>query len=178
VELDVIAIARPETGEYNAGFQRYVDRAIDEDDILDALERQVDDVHKAFEAFAPARESYRYAPEKWTVRQVLGHVIDTERMFGYRALALGRGETQNLPGFDEDVYAAAAPHQASTLASLLVQFGLVRRSQLLMLREFDDAAWAREGKANGNRITVRALPFIMLGHVRHHLAVLQDKYAG
>ena len=178
MELDVITIARPETGDYNKGFQGYVERALGEDDILDALERQVDDVHKAFEAFAPAKESYRYAPEKWTVREVLGHVIDTERVFGYRVLALGRGETQKLPGFDENLYASVAPHQASTLASLLVQFGLVRRSHVLMLRDFDDAAWARVGISNNNHLAVRAMPWIMLGHVRHHLAALQDKYAG
>ena len=174
----MIAIARPEAGEYNAGFQRYVDRALDEDDVLDALERQVDEMHKAFEPFSPAKEAYRYAPEKWTVREVLGHVLDSERVFGYRVLALARNETQKLPGFDEEVYAAVAPHRVVPLASLLVQFALVRRSHVLMLRDFDDAAWAREGIANQNRMTVRALPWIMLGHARHHLAVLQDKYAG
>ena len=174
----MIAIARPEAGEYNAGFQRYVDRALDEDDVLDALERQVDEVHKAFEPFSPAKEAYRYAPEKWTVREVLGHVLDSERVFGYRVLALARNETQKLPGFDEEVYAAVAPHHSVPLASLVEQFALVRRSHALMLREFDDAAWAREGIANQHRITVRALPFIMVGHTRHHLAVLAEKYAG
>lgn len=178
MELDVIAIARPEAGEYNEGFQRYVDRAIEEDDILDALERQVDDVHKAFEPFTPAKEAYRYAPEKWTVREVLGHVLDSERVFGFRVLALGRNETQKLPGYDQDVYAAVAPHRVVPLPSLLVQFALVRRSHVLMLRDFDEAAWARVGISNNHRLAVRAIPWIMLGHVRHHLAVLQDKYAG
>ena len=174
----MIAIARPETGEYNEGFQRYVDRAIDEKDIVGAFERQVDEVRKAFEPYSPAKETYRYAPGKWSVRELLGHVLDTERVFGFRMLALGRGEAQGLPGMDENVYAAGAPHHAVPLASLLEQFALVRRSHVLMLRDFDDAAWACEGIANGNRITVRATPFIMLGHVRHHLAVLAEKYAG
>jgi hypothetical protein len=178
MELAVIAIARPATGEYNAGFQRYIDRAVVEDDLLGAFERQVDDVNKAFRPFLSARETYRYADGKWSVREVLGHVLDTERVFGFRVLALGRGEPQGLPGMDENVYAAGAPHHAVPLASLLEQFALVRRSHVLMVREFDDAAWAREGIANGNRITVRAVPWIMLGHVRHHLAVLAEKYAG
>ena len=178
MELDVIAIARPEVGEYNEGFQRYIDRTTGEDDILEALERQVEEVRKAFQAYAPAKETHRYAPEKWSVREVLGHVVDSERVFGYRVLALGRNETQPLPGYDEQVYAAVAPHHGVPLASLLEQFALVRRSHVLMLREFDDLAWAREGIANRNRMTVRAMPWIMLGHVRHHVAVLQDKYAG
>ena len=174
----MIAIARPEVGEYNKGFQGYIDRARDEDDVLAALDRQVDEVRKAFAGFAPAKETYRYSDGKWSVREVLGHVVDTERVFGFRVLALGRGETQGLPGMEENVYAAGAPHHGVPLASLLEQFALVRRSHVLMLREFDDAAWARVGTANGNHIAVRALPWIMLGHVRHHLAVLQDKYAG
>jgi len=174
----VITIARPETGEYHSAFQRYIDHTSGEDDVVAALERQIDDVRKAFEGFMPAKETYRYADGKWSVREVLGHVVDTERVFGFRVLAIGRGETESLPGMDENTYAAGAPHHAVPLASLLEQFALVRRSHVLMLREFDDAAWARDGKANQNRVTVRALPFIMLGHVRHHLAVLQDKYAG
>jgi hypothetical protein len=178
VELDVIAIARPETGEYNKGFQHYVELAIVDDDVLGALEHQIFQVTKAFAAFSPAKETYRYADGKWSVREVLGHVLDTERIFGFRTLALARGETEGLPGMDENVYAAAAPHHGVPLASLIEQFALVRRSHVLMLREFDDAAWARSGKANGNPIAVRALPWIMLGHVRHHLAVIQDKYAG
>jgi len=174
----VITIARPEAGTYHSAFQRYIDHAAVDDDVVAALERQIDDVRKAFEGFVPARETYRYADGKWSVREVLGHVLDTERVFGFRTLAIARGETESLPGMDENVYAAGAPHHAVPLASLLEQFALVRRSHVLMLREFDDAAWAREGKANQNRIAVRALPWIMLGHVRHHLAVLKDKYAG
>ena len=174
----MIAIARPEPGTYHSAFQRYIDHAAVDDDVVAGLERQIDDVRKAFERFVPAKETYRYADGKWSVREVLGHVLDTERVFGFRTLAIGRGETESLPGMDENVYAAGAPHHAVPLASLLEQFALVRRSHVLMLREFDDAAWAREGKANQNRIAVRALPWIMLGHVRHHLAVLQDKYAG
>ena len=174
----MIAIARPSTGEYHSAFQRYIDLAAVDEDVVAALERQIDDVRKAFDGFMPAREAYRYADGKWSVREVLGHVLDTERVFGFRTLAIARGETESLPGMDENVYAAGAPHHAVPLASLLEQFALVRRSHVLMLREFDDAAWARVGTANGNHIAVRALPWIMLGHVRHHLAVLKDKYAG
>lgn len=169
----MIAIARPEAGEYHPMFQRYVDRVQDAD-VLAALETQVDDVAKAFRGATD--EHHRYAPGKWSVRQVAGHVLDTERMFGYRLLCLARGEKQSLPGFDEDDYAATAGHDGISLSDLVEQFALVRRSHARMARNFDEAAWAREGLANGNRTTVRAVPYLMIGHVRHHLAVLAEKY--
>jgi hypothetical protein len=172
MEPKVIAIARPEPGEYNPMFQRYVDRVPDAD-VLVALEAQVDDVTRALRG---ANERHRYAPGKWSVREVVGHVVDTERMFGYRLLCLARGDKQNLPSFDEDEYAAASGHDNIPLSDLVGQFELVRTSHVRLARNLDDAAWAREGTANGKRMTVRAMPFVMVGHVRHHLAVLAEKY--
>ena len=168
----MIAIARPEVGEYNEMFQRYVDRVPDAD-VLVALEAQVDDVASALRG---ADEHHRYAPGKWSVREVVGHVVDTERMFGYRLLCLARGDKQNLPSFDENEYAAVAGHDNIPLSDLVGQFELVRTSHVRLARNLDDAAWAREGTTNGKRTTVRALPFLMVGHVRHHLAVLAEKY--
>lgn len=175
MESIVIAIARPETGDYNPSFQRYVDR-VTESDVLDAFARQIDDVTKLLSTVSPPKERFRYAEDKWSVRQVAGHVVDTERMFGYRLLALARGEQQSLPGFDEDEYAAAAGHDAVPLSDLIEQFSLVRRSHVAMVKNFDEAAWDRAGTANQSRMTVRAVPYLMVGHVRHHLAVLADKY--
>jgi hypothetical protein len=172
VEFVVIAIARPEVGEYNPMFQRYVDRVQDAD-VLQAFEAQVDDVAKAFRG---APEQHRYAPGKWSVREVAGHILDTERVFGYRLLCLARAEKQNLPGFEENDYAAVSGHDNIPLADLVEQFVLARRSHVRMARNFDEAAWAREGLSNGKRMTVRAQSYIMIGHVRHHLAVLAEKY--
>ena len=169
----MIAIARPEVGEYNPMFQRYVDR-VQDPDILQAFEAQVDDVAKAFRGATD--EHHRYAPGKWSVRQMAGHVLDTERMFGYRLLCFARGEKQSLPAFEEDDYAATAGHDNVPLSDLVEQFALVRRSHARMARNFDEAAWAREGIANGKRMTVRAATYVMIGHVRHHLAVLAEKY--
>jgi hypothetical protein len=170
-----VILAHPVTGDFHPAFQRYVDR-VTEGDVMAALAAQVADVRAALGAVPAERESYRYQDGKWSVRQVLGHVVDTERMFGYRMLCIGRGDTQNLPGFDEDPYAAAAGHDRVRLADLLEEFDLVRRANVLLARGFDDLAWARVGTANGNRIVTRACPYIMVGHVRHHLAVLASKY--
>ena len=168
----MIAIARPEAGEYNPMFQRYVDR-VTEADVMTALEAQVDELADALRG---ADEHLRYAPGKWSVREVVGHIVDAERVFGYRFLCLARGEKQSLPGYDENEYAAVAGHDAIPLHDLVGQFELVRTSHVRMARNLDDAGWGREGIANGARTTVRAMPFIMVGHVRHHLAVLAEKY--
>jgi len=170
-----VILAHPVSGEFHPAFQRYVDRVTDSD-VLAALAAQAADVRGALGAVPAERETYRYENGKWSVRQVLGHVIDTERMFGYRMLCVGRGDTQNLPGFDEDTYAAAAGHEHIRLADLLEEFELVRRSNVLLARGFDDLAWARIGTANGNTVVARAFPFLMVGHARHHLAVLASKY--
>ena len=168
-------LARPVSGDYHPAFQRYVDRVTD-DDVLAAFASQVADVRAALGGLPAERETYRYADGKWSVRQVLGHVVDTERMFGYRMLCIGRGETQGLPGFEEDTYAAAAGHDRVRVADLLEEFDLVRRANVLLGRGFDELAWTRIGTANGNPVVTRACPYIMIGHVRHHLAVLASKY--
>jgi len=170
-----VILAHPVPGEFHPAFQRYVDRVTDSD-VLAALAAQVADVRGALGAVPAEREIDRYEDGKWSVRQVLGHVVDTERMFGYRMMCVGRGETQSLPGFDEDTYAAAAGHDRIRLADLLEEFELVRRANVLLARGFDDLAWARVGTANGNTVVARAFPYLMVGHVRHHLAVLASKY--
>jgi hypothetical protein len=171
----MLTIERPAAGDYNPAFERYVAR-VPESDVLASFTQQVEDVRAALTAIPAAREKDRYAPGKWSVRQVVGHVIDCDRVMGYRILAVARGDTAALPGFDEDVYGENAGHDATPLPSLLEEFTLVRRSNIMLVAGFSKEAWEREGIANNNRITVRALPYIMIGHVRHHFAVLKDKY--
>ena len=168
-------LTQPVAGEFNPMFQRYIDR-VTEDDVLGALASQVADVRAALSGVPADRETYRYEPGKWSVRQVLGHVNDSERVFGYRLLCVGRGDTQSLPGFDEETYAPAAGHDRVPLADLLEEFELIRRANVLLARGFDETAWARVGTANNNKVVTRALPYIMVGHARHHLAVLASKY--
>ena len=121
-------------------------------------------------------EQYAYADGKWTIREIIGHLIDGERVFGYRALCIARGEKQNLPGFDQNDYMLTAPYNHIELEDLLSELRLVRLSNMAMFRSLDQEAWNRVGTANGNEITVRALAFIMGGHVRHHMNVLKERY--
>ncbi len=167
--------ARPLPHEYDAAFERYVSR-VPETDILSALERQPAELAAVLASVEGGRERYRYAPGKWSVREVVGHMLDAERVMGYRALAISRGDKAALPGFEENDYAATAGHDLRTLASLLEEIARLRASHVLMLRHLDDAAWVRVGTANALPITPRALAYVLVGHVRHHTAVLRERY--
>lgn len=169
-------IERPAPGEYNPYFERYVSR-VPEPDVLPVLEAQRAEVRGVLSGVPEERGGYRYAPEKWSVRQMVGHVIDTERIFAYRALCIARGETAALPGFEQDDYVAAAGHDGWTLAELREDFDAVRRSNVAMLAHLDEPAVRRVGTASGHPTSVRALAFIMAGHVRHHLGILAERYA-
>jgi hypothetical protein len=168
-------MSRPLENEYAPYYQNYVSQA-PEEDILPAMRSQVDALDVLLEGVAPDRETYRYAEGKWSIRELVGHLIDGERMFGYRVLCIARGETQNLPGFDQDQYMLTAPFDRIDLEDLLSEFRLVRLSNIAMLRTLDEAAWMRMGTANDSAVSVRALVYIMVGHVRHHMNVLRERY--
>jgi len=122
------------------------------------------------------REGHRYAEGKWSIRQVLGHLVDAERVFGYRAFCFSRGERAALPSFDENEYVRAARSDATPLGDLVDELALVRESNLVVLRRLEPLEWARVGAASGQPVTVRALAFIMAGHPRHHVHVLRERY--
>lgn len=168
-------IDRPAAGEYAPYFERYVSR-VPEADALSVLERQRAEVRAAFAGVPEAKGGYRYAPGKWSVRELFGHVIDTERIFAYRALCIARGETAPLPGFEQDPYVANAGHDRWTLAELLDDFDAVRGTNLAMLSHLDETAVRRVGTSSGHATSVRAIAYILAGHVRHHLGVLAEKY--
>jgi hypothetical protein len=166
---------RPEPGEYLPYFDRYL-ALIDEDDILGLLEHQIGEIQALLGGLSEEKSLYRYEPGKWTVRAVVDHLIDLERIFGYRVLSISRGETQSLPGFDENRYAAASDADHRDLGSLLDELAVARRSNLAMMRRFDDGAWRRIGTANGGPMSPRALAFMMAGHQRHHMRILKERY--
>lgn len=168
-------MSRPLETEYASFYQSYVSH-VTEDDILPAMRSQIDALDVLLDRVPPERETYAYAEGKWTIRQIIGHLIDGERVFGYRALCIARGETQNLPGFDENAYMPNAPYEHVELEDLLSEFRLVRLSNIALFRTLEEAAWAREGTANETPVTVRALAYIMVGHVRHHMGVLRERY--
>ena len=168
-------MSRPTDSEYAPYFQSYVAH-VTEEDIPPVLRSQIDALELLFDRTKPEQETYRYAEGKWSIREVAGHLIDGERMFGYRALCVARGDTQNLPGFDENEYMISAPFDRIELEDLLSEFRLVRLSNIAMLRNLDETGWTRMGMANGAPVSVRALAYIMVGHVRHHMGVLRDRY--
>lgn len=166
---------RPDPSEYAAPFQAYVARVPD-GDVLLHLERQGEASRALLGGLGEAKGGHAYAPGKWTVKRLWQHVVDGERLFAYRALCIARGETNSLPGFDEDLYAANDGSDGRQLADIVAEYTAVRAATLHLLRGFDARAWARRGTANGKPASVRSLAWILAGHELHHLAVLRERY--
>ena len=171
----MIDIARPEASEYSPFNAGYVAR-VTESNVLAALEAQPAVLAAVAGRVAPDRVDFRYATDKWSVREIFGHMIDGERVFGYRLFCVSRGEANALPGFDENEYVEAGRPTLEPLPALVREFAAVREANLIVARRLDADAWARIGTANGTPISARAIAFIMAGHVRHHLAVLAERY--
>ncbi len=166
---------RPNESEYAPSLSGYVAH-VTENEIIPVLRSQLDELETLLGQVTAERETYRYAPDKWSIREVAGHLIDGERVFGYRAFSIARGESQSLPGFDEKAYMLSAPYDRVALEDLLSEFRLVRLANIAMLRNLDEDAWRSVGTANDAQVSVRALTFIMAGHVRHHFEVLRERY--
>ena len=168
-------MSRPDPNEHAPYFSRYIDLA-PEDDVVTALERQGDATAALLAGVTEERAGFRYAPGKWTIKEVANHIADAERVFAYRAMAIARGETRSLPGFDENAYNANADADRRSLRDLAAELLAVRRATVALFRGLSDAAWNRIGTANENRISVRALAYVALGHERHHVKILREKY--
>lgn len=168
-------IERPDGDECSPAHARYMAR-VPETDIAQVLEEQIEEWRRLAASVAPGREDFRYGPEKWSVRDVFGHVADTERVFGYRLFSVVRGERASLPGMDEKAYVKEAEPWLPGLEELAREFASLRQSNLFLVRRFDETSSVREGIANGIRVTARALAYCMAGHVRHHMAGLVENY--
>ena len=166
---------RPMESEYAPDFQSYIDQ-VSESDILPVLRSQMDELDVLLERVEPHRETFRYGEGKWSIREIVGHLIDGERVFGYRAFCMARGEQQNLPGFDQDDYMLTSHYDKIELEDLVSELRLIRLGNIAMFRTLDEEAWSRVGIANSNSVSVRAIAFIMAGHVRHHMNVLRERY--
>jgi hypothetical protein len=167
---------KPKETEYAAYFSRYVS-LVPEPDVKSVLDHQLEDLHRLVAAVPADREKFRYAEGKWSIREVIGHLIDAERVFGYRAFCISRGETASLPRFDENAYVERSHYDERSLADLLFEFETVRKANLAFFRHLDQPAWENLGTASNHPVSVRAIAFIMVGHVRHHGSVLQERYA-
>jgi hypothetical protein len=167
--------SRPDATEYAPFYARYV-AGVPEQDVIVALRDSGREIVSALAAIPEARGGFRYAPDKWTIREVAGHLIDAERIFGYRALRLARADATPLPGFDENDYARTAGSDARTLADLTEELRVVRDGTVRLFDSLPAEAWTRRGVVNGREMSVRALAYIAAGHARHHLAVLRERY--
>lgn len=170
-----IQIACPEPGEYAPYYDRYIS-LVAGNDVLAALDAQRRDTMKLLCGHDDADGDFRYAPDKWTAKQVLGHLCDTERIFAYRALRIARGDQTPIEGYEQDDYVRNGPFASMPLSELIEDYIAVRRSTLTLLRNLDAPAWSRRGLANKNKVTVRALAYIIAGHELHHRRILEEKY--
>jgi len=166
---------RPDAGEYHPYYDRYVS-LIPSPDVLSTLSRQIRDSLDALSALTEEQSNFRYAPDKWSIKELVGHVIDTERIMAYRALRIARNDKTPLPGFEQDDYVRCGPFSQCQLKDLLEELGHVRGANLCMFRSLNAEAWARRGTVDNNEISVRALAYIIAGHELHHRNVLRDRY--
>jgi hypothetical protein len=166
---------RPSATEYASFYAGYVE-LVPEEDVLPVLEGQIAVLRRLAETLPADRSGHRYASGKWSVREVIGHMTDVERIFAYRALRIGRGDQTPLPGFDENAYMEKSGFDRRTLEDLVEELIHVRQATLALLRHLDNDAWARVGSANNAPVSVRGLAYVTAGHFRHHLTVLRDRY--
>ncbi|GMR25538.1 MAG: DinB family protein [Ignavibacteria bacterium] len=166
---------RPKPGDYNLYYDRYIS-LIEEDDIINVIEKQKKSSEIFLKSFTEENGIFSYAEGKWTVKEVLGHLIDTERIMAFRALAFARGEKQSIPGFEQDNYVAESNFNKRSLDDLINEFKTVRESNIILFKSIDKEVLNRRGTASDSEITVLALIYIIAGHEKHHMKFLRERY--
>jgi hypothetical protein len=173
--MTAVAAHRPDASEFAPYYGRYV-AAVPEGDIVSLLRRDRDEWQSTIANLPESKGDHRYADDKWSIRQVIGHVSDTERVFSYRAFRIARGDQTPLASFEQDDYVKTAGSEQRTLSSLAAELLAVRESTLALFTSLPDEAWMRTGTASGNTVSVRALAYITAGHAQHHLRILREQY--
>jgi hypothetical protein len=166
---------RPEKTEYGEYYERYIS-LVPGSDIISELSAQPTQLQDIFVSMPEEKGAYAYADDKWTIKEVLSHLIDGERIFGYRALRISRGDETPIEGFEQDDYIEHSHANERSLADLLEEFNLLRRANLLVFNYLSDEDWERMGTASNSPVSVRALAYIMAGHVTHHVNILRERY--
>lgn len=166
---------KPKPNEYDSYYETYIS-ALPDFHIKQILEEQIDTIQNMFSNMDEEKGNFAYSEGKWTIKEVLGHIVDTERIFSYRALSFARGETQKIPGYDQNEYVAKGNFNKRSINSLIYEFTYLRKSNIILLLSFDEETLNNKGNANGKQITVNALLYILAGHVNHHIKVLKEKY--
>jgi uncharacterized damage-inducible protein DinB len=172
----MIAIAKPAAGEFPPYARMYIDRLPADGRVLDHMRAGLDAAMEMVRPLSEAQLAHRYAPGKWTVREVLVHVVDDERIYAYRALRFARGDTTPLPGFEQDAFARHSGANEREIGDIMEEYRAVRAATLALFRGLPEEAVARGGVADGNFVTVRALAFHIAGHESHHLEVIRERY--
>jgi len=166
---------RPQPGDYNPYFDTYIS-LVKGDDIVSALEKNYATTISFLKSIPVEKGDYSYAPGKWSVKQVIIHISDTERVFTYRALSIARGDTAALPGYDENIWAANSAPEKRTIADVTEEFSLLRQNTIHLFKTFGEEQFLRKGIANSKPASVIALAFVIAGHELHHLNVLKERY--
>lgn len=166
---------KPESNEYAEYYGKYI--SLVNSDVLPMLESQSAELTVMFGDLPDDRGTYKYAIDKWTLKEVLSHLIDGERFFAYRMLRISRGDKTPIEGFEQDDYIENSNANNRTFRELLEEFDLQRRSNILFVKNLSDEATKRLGTASGYTVSVRALVYIMAGHVRHHVNILKERYS-
>lgn len=173
--MNTLVIPRPAPVEAAPFFHGYIAEVAGEN-IGDQLEQQLAEVENLFRNIDEPVGLFRYAPGKWSVKEILGHLADTERIFAYRLLRISRDDATPLPGFDENAYVPAGHFDDRSLSGLVREFRAVRAATIALVEGLPGTAWTRAGVASGKAISTRALAYILVGHVTHHLRVLRERY--
>jgi hypothetical protein len=169
------AIGRPETSEFAEYYTGYISK-VPGGDILQFLQQQLITTSDLLRSLPEAKGDFRYQPGKWSMKELFGHIIDTERVFAYRGLVFARNDSSPLPGFDQEPWSKYANYANLTLSDIAAEFETVRRSSIHLFRNLDQSAWSRKGIADNKGMTVRAAAFIIGGHTQHHLDILNSRY--
>jgi len=168
-------LGRPQPTEAASYYYTYIDR-VPGDDIVDVLGRQLEESVDFLSEISEERSLHRYAPDKWSIRELLGHINDTERVFLFRALWFARGFQDPLPSFDQEIGFKAAESDKVSWANHVNEFRAIRSATLAFFRNLPEDAWLRSGIASDNSVSVRALAYIVAGHLTHHLAIVRERY--
>jgi hypothetical protein len=169
------AATKPAPIEHAPEFSKYV-TLVAEGDIIQTLEQQIENSLSLLRTIPSDKANFRYAPDKWSVNELLGHLIDSERVFSYRALCFARNDQTPLPGYEQNDYVREADFDSRNLADMAEEFATVRRATIQLFRPLNETEWLRRGKANENYVSVRALAYIIAGHELHHMEVLRSRY--
>lgn len=168
-------ISLPLKGEYNPFYQAYINQ-LEGQDILKRINEQKAEIVALFNSISEEKSNTAYAEGKWTIKEVLNHINDVERIFTYRALAIARGDKQPLPGMDQDSYQMAASNPSRLLSSYLAEFEAIRSASILFFENLKEEEIMKEGTASNNKVTVRALAAMTVGHAAHHIQIIKERY--